>query len=200
MEDRFESLIEGLLDDQFASTADFLSPDLVDRLRTNLLTRLHQGQMHPAGIGRAIGFQTNASIRGDLISWLDDAPEDEAEQEFLALVREFMAYLNRTCYTGLNALEFHYAIYGPGSFYKRHKDQFRSDSGRRFSLVSYLNEDWLPIDGGALVLSPEQNGEKVIFPEGGRMVLFKSDEVEHEVLPTVRPRMSITGWLKTVSY
>lgn len=199
MEDQFESLIEGLLENQFASIGDFLSPELVIRLRNNLLSRLHAGTMHPAGIGRLAGHQTNASIRGDLIGWLDDHPADEAEQEFLGKIHDFMSYLNRTCYTGLNAMEFHYAIYGPESFYKRHKDQFRSDSGRRFSLVTYLNEDWLPIDGGALVLYPEGQGEKVYFPEGGRMVLFKSDQVEHEVLPTVRPRMSITGWLKTVS-
>ncbi|MEZ5033070.1 MAG: hypothetical protein R2787_16910 [Saprospiraceae bacterium] len=56
-------------------------PDLVDRLRTNLLTRLHQGQMHPAGIGRAIGSpdQCQYLLEVHLISWLDDAPEDEAE-------------------------------------------------------------------------------------------------------------------------
>ncbi len=198
MEALFESLIDGVLEHQFTSVPDFLPPALVAGLRENLQTRLQNGQMHPAGIGRAIGHQTDASVRGDLISWLDDQPENPFEQEFLATVLQFSDYLNRTCYTGLNAMEFHYAIYGPGSFYKRHKDQFRSDSGRRFSMVTYLNEDWLPIDGGALVLYPENEGEVVFFPEGGRMTFFKSDVVEHEVLPTLRPRMSLTGWLKSV--
>jgi SM-20-related protein len=198
MESIFESLIEGVLADQFASVPDFLAPDLVAGLRANLQSRLQGGNMHPAGIGRAIGHQTDATVRGDLISWLDDHPDDLYEKEFLATIHRFMNYLNQTCYTGLNAMEFHYAIYGPESFYLRHKDQFRSDSGRRFSIVTYLNEDWLPIDGGALVLYPENAGAKVYFPEGGRMTFFKSDVVEHEVLPTLRPRMSLTGWLKSV--
>ncbi|MCF8238046.1 MAG: 2OG-Fe(II) oxygenase [Saprospiraceae bacterium] len=198
MESLFETLIEGVLADQFASASSFLSPDLVAGLRANLQSRLQSGNMHPAGIGRAIGHQTDASVRGDLISWLDDHPDDSFEKEFLAAIQKFMDYLNQTCYTGLNAMEFHYAIYGPGSFYLRHKDQFRSDSGRRFSIVTYLNEDWLPIDGGALVLYPENAGPQVYFPEGGRMTFFRSDVVEHEVLPTLRPRMSLTGWLKSV--
>ncbi len=198
MESLFESLIDGVLEHQFASVPDFLSPELLAGLRSNLQLRLKNGDMHPAGIGRAVGHQTNASIRGDLISWVDDNPNNVFEQEFLTIIRRFMSYLNQTCYTGLNAMEIHYAIYGPGSFYKRHKDQFRSDSGRRYSIVTYLNEDWLPIDGGALVLYPENEAEKVYFPEGGRMTFFKSDVVEHEVLPTVRPRMSLTGWLKSV--
>lgn len=194
----FESLIDGIREHQFASVTDFLSPQLVAGLRTNLQTRLKAGEMHPAGIGRAVGLQTNASVRGDLISWLDDHPDNVFEQEFLAMIRRFMDYLNRTCFTGLNAMEFHYAVYGPGSFYKRHRDQFRSDSGRRFSVVTYLNENWLPVDGGALVLYPENDAEILFFPEGGRMAFFRSDVVEHEVLPTIRPRMSLTGWLKSV--
>lgn len=198
MESLFESLIDGVLEQQFASVPHFLSPELLAGLRSNLQTRLTNGEMHPAGIGRTIGLQTNASVRGDLISWVDDQPENVFEQEFLATIRSFMTYLNQTCYTGLNAIEFHYAIYGPGSFYKRHKDQFRTDSGRRYSMVTYLNEDWQPVDGGALVLYPENEAEKVYFPEGGRMTFFKSDVVEHEVLPTMRPRMSLTGWLKSV--
>ena len=31
----------------------------------------------------------------------------------------------------------------------------------------------------------------------GKSVFFKSNELEHEVLVTYLPRMSITGWLKT---
>ena len=34
-------------------------------------------------------------------------------------------------------------------------------------------------------------------PMGGRMVFFKSDEMEHEVHPSfTRERISIAGWLK----
>jgi SM-20-related protein len=35
-----------------------------------------------------------------------------------------------------------------------------------------------------------------IFPEGGKLVVFLSGESPHEVLPTNKERISITGWFK----
>jgi SM-20-related protein len=35
-----------------------------------------------------------------------------------------------------------------------------------------------------------------ILPLGGRLVLFLSDLIEHEVLPARRERYSITGWFR----
>ncbi len=69
----------------------------------------------------------------------------------------------------------------------------------------YLNEDgWLPQNGGELVLylnvdGPEASGEteKVIYPFPGRVVIFESQIIEHEVKPVNTERLSITGWLKT---
>jgi SM-20-related protein len=109
----------------------------------------------------------------------------------------FLRYLNLTCYTGLNTGEFHYAWYDIGSFYKKHLDQFRTDSGRKYSIVVYLNENWTDEDGGQLLLYI--GGKTIrINPEGGRIVFFESDKIEHEVLSSKRPRMSVTGWLKKV--
>ncbi|MBF8149165.1 2OG-Fe(II) oxygenase [Winogradskyella sp. F6397] len=36
-----------------------------------------------------------------------------------------------------------------------------------------------------------------IYPFPGKVVIFKSQELEHEVKPVNTPRLSITGWLKT---
>ena len=36
-----------------------------------------------------------------------------------------------------------------------------------------------------------------IYPVQGRMVIFESSVLEHEVKPVKRERLSITGWLKT---
>ncbi|MCB0627245.1 MAG: 2OG-Fe(II) oxygenase, partial [Saprospiraceae bacterium] len=35
-----------------------------------------------------------------------------------------------------------------------------------------------------------------ILPVGGRLVLFRSELLEHEVLPARRERYSLTGWLR----
>ena len=57
--------------------------------------------------------------------------------------------------------------------------------------------DWEDKDGGMLSLYPLIGGQKDIAPLEGRMVFFRSDEMEHEVHPsTTRERKSIAGWLK----
>ncbi len=112
-------------------------------------------------------------------------------------VNSLIAYLNVTCYTGINDVEFHYAYYARGSFYKRHLDQFKTDSGRKFSLVTYLNDNWQPEDGGALVLYVDEK-PITLYPNAGRTVFFKSELVEHEVKPSNRDRLSIAGWLKRI--
>jgi SM-20-related protein len=80
-------------------------------------------------------------------------------------------------------------------------DVFRNDDRRELSLICYLNErDWDIRDGGELVLYlPGKTNEnvKVIHPMPGQLVLFLSREIEHEVKPALRNRMSLTGWLKT---
>ncbi|HPN72062.1 MAG TPA: 2OG-Fe(II) oxygenase [Saprospiraceae bacterium] len=194
-EERFESIIQNLIDHQLGQEDGFLNSDLVKQLRINLELYYSQNQMHEAGIGKNEQFDKNKLIRGDSIKWIDDAPENPAEQEFLEIVQNFVDYLNKTCYTGIDSFEFHYARYDVGSFYKRHRDQFRADSGRKFSLVFYLNEDWQESYGGQLVIYlPTQTD--MVFPVGGRAVFFKADEIDHEVNVASHVRYSIAGWLK----
>ena len=163
-------------------------------LRKNLLQRHTDGAMHPAGVGQRFTFQKNLKVRGDLISWIDEKNPDPAERHFLDQIEAFIEYLNRTCYTGINGYEFHFAFYETGSFYRRHLDQFQQDRGRKFSVVAYLNEDWANEDGGELVLYHD-DGETIVRPHGGQAVFFKADEIEHEVRPALRDRLSIAGWL-----
>ena len=64
-------------------------------------------------------------------------------------------------------------------------------------MVLYLNQAWLPQDAGLLSLYPLLKPQTDIAPLEGRMVFFKSDEMEHEVHPSLtRERISIAGWLK----
>lgn len=154
-------------------------------------------KMTAAGIGNNVVKDPRQKMRGDKIFWMDKENSNVFEQEFLLLVDDFIEYLNRTCYTGINSYEFHYAVYEEGSFYKRHKDQFNNDDNRKFSLISYLNDDWLEADGGQLLVYPEE-GVQEISPRSQTAVFFKSNEMEHEVTIANRSRMSITGWLKRV--
>ena len=153
--------------------------------------------MKTAGIGNDRVKDANQQMRSDKICWLDKNNNNVFEQEFLELAEAFIGHLNSTCFTSINSYEFHYAVYEEGNFYKRHIDQFRSDNQRKFSLINYLNEDWLEEDGGQLYLYQDETVQK-IQPESKTAVFFKSDEMEHEVALCNRSRMSITGWLKQV--
>lgn len=197
-EQQFEKLISEVIDRHYGMCDDFLDTPLLTGLRKNLHTYHSKGAMHPAGIGRHFDFKENLKVRGDVIRWIEEDSMDPFEEQFMVQIKNLIHYLNTTCYTRINFFEFHYAWYDAGSFYKRHLDQFKSNRGRKFSLVIYLNEDWLSTDAGNLRLYLDGHDVDV-FPEGGRAVFFKSDEVEHEVMPApLRPRISIAGWLKSV--
>src|SRR5690606_22858277 len=102
--------------------------------------------------------------------------------------------LKEALFLSLKDYEVHMTIYPEGAFYKRHLDQFNRDDHRRLSAICYLNESWEESDGGQLRLYlPE--GARDILPVAGRLVCFRSDQIEHEVLPANRPRLSLTGWL-----
>ena len=173
----------------------FLNDALAGHLKENLL-RLHAAAlMKPAGTGNEVLILKDQLIRSDRIYWLDRSHEDEHENAFFDLMDQFVLHLNNTCYTGITGYEFHYALYEPGTFYKKHRDQFRNNDSRQYSVILYLNEGWTAPDGGELCIHHADHLQS-IAPENGKVVFFKSSELEHEVLRTNKARLSITGWLK----
>lgn len=195
MKNPFDILIDSYLLNNVGIDSHFLSPSLASGLQQHLLQLQATNQLNAAGIGNAEKKDLLQQTRSDKIYWMDKTHNNQYEQEFLALIEQFIIYLNETCYTGITAYEFHYAVYEQGNFYKRHKDQFQNDANRKFSLINYLNTDWAKNDGGQLILY-QQDEVQEIQPESQTAVFFKSDEMEHEVVKARRERMSITGWLK----
>lgn len=198
MQAQFDELIESFITGKVGISETFISKQLAAALARNVSTLNGEGALMLAGIGAGNNHATKTEIRRDRTKWLEAGTKNEAEQEFLDLVAQFIAHLNRTCYTGLNASEFHYALYEQGAFYGRHKDQFRNDGARKFSLICYLNDNWAEQDGGQLIIHHEDRAVQSILPNSGRTVFFQSDVVEHEVAAANKPRMSVTGWLKRV--
>ena len=194
---QFDLLINSFIENKIGIAPLFLNTALMKGLRENILQLKRDEQMKVSGIGNTVAGNTTNTLRGDQIYWMDKTHGNVFEQEFLLLADEFIAYLNQTCYAGINSCEFHYAIYEAGSFYKRHKDQFKNDSNRKYSLVSYLNEEWVEDDGGQLWVYGDETVRKIL-PHAQSAVFFNSEETEHEVTTAHRSRMSITGWLKRV--
>ena len=197
MSNNFDQLIDSYLDNNIGIDTAFLNQPLCAGLHQNILQLQKDELMVAAGIGNNEVKDPTQKMRSDKIYWMDKSHTNIFEQEFLQRVEDFVGYLNRTCYTGINGYEFHYAVYEAGSFYKRHKDQFKNDSNRKFSLISYLNNNWTDDDGGQLVVYQNDTIQK-IQPQSQTTVFFKSDAMEHEVIRANRSRMSITGWLKQV--
>ena len=195
MNQHFDLLIDSYLENKVGIDTQFLSDTLSKGLQQNIHQLENDGLMTAAGIGNEAMKDANQKMRGDKIYWMDKRHDNIYEQEFLQQIADFIDRLNKTCYTGINGYEFHYAVYEEGSSYKKHIDQFKNDSNRKYSLINYLNENWLEEDGGQLSVYQE-NGVQHISPIAQTAVFFKSDEMVHEVMVANRSRMSITGWLK----
>ncbi|MCB0663778.1 MAG: 2OG-Fe(II) oxygenase [Saprospiraceae bacterium] len=196
-----DQLVDDLTENSFAIVDDFLSPVEVSSLSQLLADQFDAGDFKLAGIGNMQNFNVDKQIRNDHISWLDPESTDPGIVNLFHKIDGVVSYLNRTCFLALSEYEFHFARYQPGSFFKRHLDAFKTDDSRKISMVMYLNENWKAEEGGAIHLYvPGPDGTettKVVYPIAGRLVCFRSDILEHEVIPATRARMSITGWLKT---
>jgi SM-20-related protein len=189
----FEKVADGLADHGFAVIDDFLSMQEVNQIMTTAGFQGGTDRMKRAGIGKSSGHQVNEAIRGDLIQWIDNDSTPAPVKLYLDRMRSMMTYLNRSLYLSLKDLEAHMTVYPRGAFYKRHLDQFRADDHRILSAICYLNTSWTESDGGQLRMHlPE--GAVDVLPLGGRLVCFRSDQIEHEVLPGTRERYSLTGW------
>lgn len=193
---KFEELITGFLERRVGISNEFLNKELATGLRDNLHALCEKEALELAGIGNDHLLTHDQKIRRDKIFWLDKPSSNKHELDFFQLIDDFVDHLNRTCFAGIKSYEFHYALYEKGAFYKRHLDQFKTNDGRAFSMIMYLNDNWSEEDGGELKLY-QDTGIQIISPENQKCVFFKSDEIEHEVLLSHFPRMSVTGWLKT---
>lgn len=190
------AMAEALSEHDWACCQGFLPAERVAGLRGEALALRAEGRFHPAGIGHVA--ERRADVRGDDIHWVEaEAPLAlELQQQEL---RQLKDAINATLYLGLHDFEGHYAAYPAGSGYARHVDRIRGDHRRVLSVVLYLNEDWDPEDGGELCLYGSQESPEPaarISPTGGTLICFLSEHVPHEVLPTRRTRLSLSGWFR----
>ncbi|MBW4933379.1 2OG-Fe(II) oxygenase [Marinobacter sp. F4206] len=153
--------------------------------------------MKSAGIGRGNDLVRDRSVRRDKIAWLQGITAPQAA--LFEFFEEMRLGLNQRLFLGLKRFESHFATYQPGDFYRKHLDSFQGRASRVVSLVLYLNEDWQAGQGGELrVFNRESESEVcgLVTPEAGRMVLFLSEEIPHEVLPAHRTRYSLACWFR----
>jgi SM-20-related protein len=188
----FDELIDSYLATNVGTVSNFLSTSLSAHLVDNINALYTDDLLLSAGTGNNKLVNHDKLVRSDKIYWLDRLHNNIHENDFFDLMDRFVSHLNSSCYAGITGYEFHYTLYEKGSFYKRHLDNFKQNGTRAFSMIMYLNTE---VSGGALRIYQGEDFRD-IAPNSGKSVFFKSDQLEHEVLITHLPRMSITGWLK----
>lgn len=198
----YEQIIDDLARQNYSVCDTLFAASDIQKLRQALLNKYEADQFRQAAIGDKSRALVEGRIRNDAIFWLDETITVPCEQRFFSVMDDLIAYLNRTCFTGIRQRNFHYAVYPEGHFYKRHLDVFKGDNSRKLSVVCYLNDaSWQAENGGELVLYPRIDGREVsvfVQPLPGRLLIFDSQQLPHEVKPVKRgSRYSLTGWLRT---
>lgn len=152
-------------------------------------------ELQPARMGRGAARWLDATERGDEITWID--PTDAAPASLHDLwdrLEALRLHLNQAAYLGLRRFDLQLAQYRQyGARYARHADAFRVQTRRRLTAIYYVNPCWIPAHGGVLRLyTPD--GSRDVEPLLDRLVLFLSEQVEHEVLPSFALRTALTAW------
>ena len=192
-EEQWLNWMDQLSENDYVVVDDFISDEMFNGIMGFFQEMESADKLKKAGIGTQQDYQVKAEIRGDFIYWLDE-DRDLALKTFFELKDELIQSLKRFCYLSLSGSEFHIAKYPAGSYYHRHLDQFNERTNRQITVLIYLNKHWKPGNGGELVIYKEDQ-EILVEPVAKRLLLFKSDVIEHEVLTTQVPRYSLTGWL-----
>lgn len=186
-----DTSIVALGEGQALSFDDVLGRAIAEAVRREALGMLAAGRLRAAGVGR--GGVVVTRTRGDFITWLDPAEAPPAFAPVLELFADLRETLNESAYLGARILEVQLAVYERGFGYARHRDTLAGSSSRRATVIYYANA-WEPGDGGELEVG---EGMRVIEPVADRLVLFRSDTVEHAVREVLRgPRVAISGWLR----
>ncbi len=191
----YYELAEALAERGWGVVAPFLETPVLEALHQEALTFWEEGKLRPARIGQGRQEIRRSQTRGDFLHWWSPEALSPAQERYWQQIDALRVSLNRELFLGLEHFEAHYATYPPGTRYRRHMDRFQDSIERTISCVLYLNQDWSDQEGGQLRLYPEE-GETEILPQMGTLMVFRSDVLEHEVLPATRHRFSVAGWLR----
>ncbi len=204
MEDLLDHISAEIYQKSYVIVDGFVDEGFRKALLAEQIALVNQGKFRHAAVGKGGQKQVRTEIRSDEVLWMDAGELSPLQAAYWEKIEEIRKVLNQRCFLGLRSFEGHFARYPVGSFYKRHLDQFQAVPHRVVTVILYLNESWTESDEGALrMYFPQKDGlERVedVLPVGGRLVVFLSGEVPHEVLPTNKERISITGWLKDIDW
>lgn len=192
-----ESFADTVADGNIAILDNVLGLSVVGDVLTEAQTLLEQQRLHPAGMGRLNNHHQNVDYRGDQICWIDPQQAGRGMDAVYSLMEQIRCFMNEWAFLGLRDFELQLARYpGHGERYGKHRDAFFGSKTRVITAIYYLNTSWTAECGGQLSATTVA-GDQLIAPIADRLVVFRSDAVEHEVLASYAPRWALTGWFRT---
>ena len=202
MEELLDRISSEIYQNSYVIVDDFVDSGFRKALLKEQTELLEKGMFRNAAVGKGDQKQVRTEIRSDEVLWMDSDNLSPLQASYWEKIDQIRQVLNQRCFLGLRSFEGHFARYPIGSFYKRHLDQFHAVPHRVVTVILYLNDSWSKEDEGALrMYFPQEDGTEHVqdvLPLGGRLVVFLSGEIPHEVLPTKKERISITGWLRNI--
>eukprot|EP00978_Attheya_sp_CCMP212_P048932 scaffold595406_cov63-Attheya_sp.AAC.3 len=209
----------------YYTTTDFLPQRIIETMRTQSIDLRHEGRFEQSWSEKIdAGTAGTTAIRFDKEGVFACEPDGRDYDTAPDLV-VYMSVLLQTLPHALNesggptagmdlsASSFNakLAVTSPGgSVYPLHIDNPQGLSAgdtRKLTCILYLNPEHKPQDGGELRIFLGAHDNIIDFsPVGGRLLLFWSDEIPHEVLPTAPlgnrndehlDRYALTVWIPT---
>ena len=180
---------------------DVLDEKMIIDARDELLS------VHVSGELKTVDFQKDNNVRNDLVGWLDTSSVSKSVhaqklKPIFDLLRGVPAEIERHSSQRFSVPALAQAALYNGSqeepsFYHNHLDCGDPKTNpRRLTALLYLNPGFdAERDGGWLRAQlPNGGGLIDVEPKGGRLLLFNSCDVEHQVLPATAPRFAVTLW------
>eukprot|EP01134_Creolimax_fragrantissima_P007564 CFRG7564T1 len=151
-------------------------------------------------------YNFDSRARGDSVAFLHVDQEPVLQSSNLCQLIHTFKGIQKDLTTVMNlkheSAEYQLALYpGKGTHYQKHRDALPDDGSeyyqRRITIICYLNTEWQEQDGGHLrVFKPPMTGGGSIdtAPEAGRVIIFLSGAMDHEVMPSFADRLALTAW------
>lgn len=171
-----------------------LGPVLASMVLASLQRLDGAGGLRPAGVG--LQGRKDPSLRSDRTTWLEHAGPDPAMVALWCWFDSLRLRITEATWVSLRRFSVQLAHFpGQGTRYVRHIDALPGDPNRLFTAIVYLNPAWEPGHGGMLRTWPPA-GPMDLAPTWDRLLLFRSDCLPHEVLPTFAPRWAAAAWMR----
>jgi len=189
-------MYESLEKNHYCVIENFVPRETCDSLLTVQRERQDKFKFENAKIGTFHQSQQKEKIRNSQISWIDFSKEKPKLRCYEDYLNELKNDINKNFYLSLKRFESQFATYPIGGFYKKHLDQFKTNTHRQVTAILYLNDVF---NGGQLIIYDKDDKQKIaqtIQPKKGTLAIFFSKTVYHEVLSCLEKRHSITTWFR----